>query len=113
MFTADIKTKFDMTKIPFDDHWLELQVGSLTWDSDLMHIIKEEMIIEFDDNFMIPGWEKIGIEEHLGNVYDPRTNRTFSTLINKVQIIRTSWNCLYKIVIPVIIFVFVTSLTYE
>lgn len=113
VFTVNVKTNFDLTKIPFDDHWLELKIGSLTWDKDQMHILKEEMVVEFSTDFMIPGWNKIGFDEKIGDVFDPKTNRTFSTLENRVHINRSSWNSLYKIVIPVLIFVFVASLTYE
>lgn len=68
IFTVDVRSYFDLSKIPFDDHWLSLQIGSMTWDKDQIHIIKEEMLVEFADDFMIPGWLKTGFEEKINQV---------------------------------------------
>lgn len=111
IFTVNVRSFFNLSKIPFDDHWLKLQIGSMTWDKDQMHIIKEEMLVEFADDFMIPGWLKTGFGESISHVFDKKTNRTFSTLETELHIVRSSYINLFKIMIPVSIFIFVTSLT--
>jgi len=62
----------------------------MTWDIDQMHLIKEDVVTEFADDFIIPGWTKRGFTEKITSLYDKKYKKTFSMLSIKIKINRAS-----------------------
>jgi hypothetical protein len=108
-FTAKLATDYDMKRFPFDTQTLIIEIESFAWSSKDLIFVVEDDIVGFSDEFSIPEWEIIGINEHLETKQEVREKDPYSEFVVEITVERDPGFYLTKIMIPLII---ITSISW-
>jgi hypothetical protein len=108
-FSAKLATDFNMQRFPFDTQTLIIEIESFAWSSKDLIFVVEDDIVGFSDEFSIPEWEIIGIQEHLETKQEVRDRNPYSELVVEITVERDPGFYLTKIMIPLII---ITSISW-
>ncbi len=104
-FSAKLATDYDMRRFPFDIQTLIIEIESFAWSSHDLIFVVEDDIVGFSDEFSIPEWEIIAIDEHLDTKKEVRDRNPYSEFVAEITVERDPGFYLTKIMIPLIIIV--------
>jgi len=99
-FAATIGTDFELKAFPFDHQQLHLVIDSFTWASDALVFRQQKNMVGFSDDFSIPEWRLVDVEEEVGSKKEIRDRREFSTFTVNMNIDRDPGVYLTKVIFP-------------
>jgi len=112
-FTTSLMTQFDLTKIPFDSHTLHLDVGSLTYDNQYVELLIEDQTVFLNKDFYMVEFDMTGTGQKFTDVRDEYTDKSYSVMEAQFNIKRQWPLYFYKIIIPLYLLIFITSLIFK
>lgn len=104
-FSVQLAVDYDMHRYPFDVQTLVVEIESFAWSSDQMQFKVEQDIIDFSEEFSVPEWEIINIQETLENKQELRDRNPYSEFFAEITVQRDPGFYTTKIMIPLMIIV--------
>lgn len=107
-FSVELKFFFDLTKFPFDEQLLDVELESFAWNENYLKLYKEDNEIGFAPHLDLPEWEIADITSQIKQEQKLRENELFSRFLMQIKLIRKPGFYLWKVIIPVIILVIIS-----
>lgn len=100
-----LSTIFDLRRFPFDRQVLSLNVESTTWNRDQMRFVANAGRTGFSEEFDMPEWHIVRVENHVEEVSVLRSDVPFERNVIEIQIARDPGFYLWKGLLPLIVIV--------
>ena len=107
-FSVELKSFFDLTKFPFDEQTLKVEIESFAWDEDSVKLKVDEQKIGFNSHLNLPEWEIGALETQIEANSEIRSQVPFSKFLMQIKLIRKPGFYLWKVLIPLIILVIIS-----
>ena len=107
-FSVELKSFFDLTKFPFDEQTLDVEIESFAWSENYLELYREEKKIGFNPNLNLPEWEIGDIKSQIMQKQEVRGIETFSKFLMHIKLIRKPGFYLWKVIIPLVILVIIS-----
>eukprot|EP00977_Amphora_coffeiformis_P021827 scaffold9946_cov188-Amphora_coffeaeformis.AAC.11 len=104
-FGVRLASNYFMQQFPFDTQTLVAEIESFAWPSDVLQFHIEEDIVGFSDEFDIPEYEIVGVEEHLEERMEVRDRHPFSELVAEIHVKRIPTYYVTKVIVPLTLIV--------
>ena len=107
-FSVELKSFFDLTKFPFDEQTLDVEIESFAWNEKYLKLHREEKKIGFNPNLNLPEWKIGDLESQIKQKQEIREEEPFSKFLMHIKLIRKPGFYLWKIIIPLVILVMIS-----
>ncbi|MGK7938265.1 MAG: hypothetical protein AB4206_21075 [Xenococcaceae cyanobacterium] len=107
-FSVELKSFFDLTKFPFDEQTLKVEIESFAWDENDIKLQVDEQKIGFNPSLNLPEWKIGDIETQITQTQEIRSEVPFSKFLMQIKLIRRPGFYLWKVIIPLIILVIIS-----
>ena len=107
-FSVELKSFFDLTKFPFDEQTLDVEIESFAWDENYLKLELDEQKIGFNSNLNLPEWKIGDLETKIEQNREVRSKAQFSKFLMQIKLIRKPGFYLWKVIIPLIILVIIS-----
>lgn len=107
-FRAMMSAEFDLTRFPFDDQELELDMESFTWNTHAVSFVKNDRKIGYNSTFRLPEWTIETVEASVKTEKEIRSEMEFSEVIFTIHVKRLPGYYIWKILIPLFLIVFLS-----
>ncbi|MEN0061130.1 MAG: hypothetical protein AAGA48_03215 [Myxococcota bacterium] len=99
-FGVRLAANYDMRRFPFDQQTLEVEIESFAWSTEDLRFVLQDQIITFTDDFEIPEWSIIDVEESIKQKTEPRDQHEYSELLAEIEVRRDPGFYVTKIMLP-------------
>ena len=107
-FSVELKSFFDLTKFPFDEQTLNVEIESFAWNNDYLQLYREDRKIGFNPDINLPEWKIVNLETQIKRKQELREQKPFSKFLIHIKLIRKPGFYLWKVLIPVVILVIIS-----
>ena len=108
-FSVELKSFFDLTKFPFDEQTLYVEIESFAWDENYVKLNIDKEKIGFNSSLNLPEWEIGDLETEIKqNQQEVRSEIPFSKFSMHIKLIRQPGFYLWKVIIPLMILVVIS-----
>ncbi len=107
-FSVELKSFFDLTKFPFDEQTLHVEIESFAWDENNVKLQIDEDKTGFNPNLNLPEWEIGEGEAQIKQNQEVRSGVPFSKFLMQIKLIRKPGFYLWKVIIPLMILVIIS-----
>ena len=107
-FSVELKSFFDLTKFPFDEQTLYVEIEPFAWDENYVKLNVNQRAIGFSSSLNLPEWQIGDLETKIEQNREIRSEASFSKFLMKIKLLRKSGFYLWKVIIPLIILVIIS-----
>ncbi len=100
-----LATHFDLKRFPFDRQQLIVAVESFTWSADELVFVADATTTGFNENFVMPEWDILGVSSREERVDVIRGSQPFSRLILTIDVERKAGFYYWKVLLPLLLIV--------
>ncbi len=107
-FSVELKSFFDLTKFPFDQQTLDVEIESFAWDKNEVKLKLNEEKNGFNPSLNLPEWKINDLQTQIKTTPEVRSEVPFYKFLMKIKLIRKPGFYLWKVIIPLIILVIIS-----
>ncbi|MDJ0743630.1 MAG: hypothetical protein QNJ32_09720 [Xenococcaceae cyanobacterium MO_167.B27] len=107
-FSVELKSLFDLTKFPFDQQTLKVEIESFAWDENEVKLKIDEQKTGFNSSLHLPEWNIYDLETQMKQKQELRSKVPFSKFLMQIKLIRKPGFYLWKVIIPLMILVIIS-----
>ena len=107
-FSVELKSFFDLTKFPFDQQTLDVEIESFAWDENDVKLKLNEEKTGFNPSLNLPEWKINDLETQIKTTQEVRSKVPFYKLLMQIKLIRKPGFYLWKVIIPLIVLVIIS-----
>lgn len=107
-FSVELKSFFDLSKFPFDEQTLYVEIEPFAWDDTYVKLNVNEQEIGFNSRLNLPEWRIGRLKTQIKQTQEIRSEASFSKFLMKIELIRRSGFYLWKVIIPLLILVIIS-----
>lgn len=106
-FTVVLEAIYDLSKFPFDEQTLEIEIESFAWDEGSLQLHINEKFSGFSDRFQIPEWrwQEDNVTTRIEDRMEKGDRTPFSEFLMSIHITRQSGFYIWKVLFPLVILV--------
>lgn len=104
-FTVTLEAQYQLSRFPFDNQTLEIEIQSFAWDSRYLQIHIDEQYVGFSDAFEIPEWHTDNVSTRIADMQEVGDRNPFSEFLMTIEITRQFGFYIWKVLLPLIILV--------